>query len=148
MKKISTTLLFCLLVLISTAQDKEKRHSFARSYYGVDFNIVPAYGTSQFIDNAGNTIDFERSAYINPSINIGATHFWGYADFYVSITTGNIKLPSGDSGETIDHDTRFGTFTGTRIYPMPLNDNQLRPFVGYKFSPFRYLQTDNNELSH
>lgn len=147
MKKISATLLFCLLVIVSNAQDKEKRHSFARSYYGIDFNIVPAYGTSQFIDNDGNTIDFERSAYINPSINIGATHFWGYADFYVSITTGNIKLSSGDDDETIDHDTRFGTFTGTRIYPMPLNNNQLRPFVGYKFSPFRYLQTDNNELS-
>ena len=76
--------IFVLTILIASnlsAQDAEKRHSFAKSYYGVDLNLVPKYGTSQFIDDNNNSIDFERNAYLNPAINIGATHFWALQIF-------------------------------------------------------------------
>jgi outer membrane protein W len=117
-------------------QENSKRFAFAKAYFGVDFNYVPSYGESQYINNLGQIENFGRSAYLSPSINIGATHFWGYADIYVSIATANIFLKNDE----VNTNTRFGTFTGLRIYPFQLKDYGLSPYIGYKFSPFRYKQ--------
>lgn len=119
------------------AQEKKKRHDFAKTYVGVDFILAPDFGESQFMDNTGNMANFQRTAMLVPAINIGGTHFWGHADFYVSITTAQIKFQQ----EAIRTNHRFGTFTGFRVYPFRLKDYSLRPFLGYKFSVFRYNQT-------
>jgi len=66
------------------------------------------------------------------------THFWGYADFYVSINTTDIKF----GNDEVDNSFRLGTFTGLRIYPLASTENTIRPYLGYKFSPFRYKQSD------
>ena len=41
---------------------------------------------------AGVVSEFNRSGSISPAVHIGATHFWGHADFYVSVNTVPIKL--------------------------------------------------------
>lgn len=120
-----------------------KRYAFAKTYFGVDFNFTPSFGQSMYLNADGQLENFDRSGYITPHINIGATHFWGYADFYVSIGTANIKL--GD--DKVKVSPRAGTFTGFRIYPWKINDSNLRPFVGYKFSPFRYTQATLSDRS-
>lgn len=85
---------------------------------------------------AGAVSEFNRSGFISPAVNIGATHFWGHADFYVSINTVPIKLEE----DAVENSVYMGTFTGLRVYPWPVGAKEIRPYVGYKFSPWRYRQ--------
>lgn len=119
-----------------TAQEIPKRFAFAKSYFGIDLNLVTSYGESQFINELGQIENFNRNGYLTPSINIGATHFWGYADIYVSIPTANFNLGI----DAIKTTVRSGTFTGFRVYPFRLTEKKISPYLGYKFSPFRYNQ--------
>ena len=109
---------FCLLsaTLFSTvtnAQDWEKRHAFAKTYFGAGAYYMPSLNPGTVIDANGNLQSFEKAAFMSPSVNIGATHFWGHADFYVSITTTDITF--GENA--IENNYRLGTFTGLRLYP-------------------------------
>ncbi len=144
-QKMKKQLLFLALLVTLfigeiTAKGTSKRFDFAKAYFGLDLNYVPNYGASQYFDAGGNLQNFDRSAYFNPAINIGATHFWGFTDIYISIATSNIKTKE----DAIPHNTDFGVFTGIRVYPLQLKNNNLRPYIGYKFSPFRYSQDDLN----
>ena len=136
---------FCLLTatLFSTptnAQDWEKRHAFAKAYFGAGAYYVPSLQNGLILNYpltpGGGATEFSRSSFYTPSINIGATHFWGHADFYVSITTVDIK----QSNSQVDYSYRLGTFTGLRLYPYASRNGTIRPFLGYAFSPFRYTQ--------
>ena len=43
----------------------------------------------------------------------------------------------------------MGTFTGLRVYPWAVGEGQgLKPYLGYKVSPWRYRQGDTPELSY
>ncbi len=132
---------FIILLAFSlnlNAQDWEKRHHFAKSYFGISNYIVPNLTNGKFLDADGTIQEFKRNGFLSPAVNIGATHFWGYADFYVSINTADIKFGE----DNLENSIRLGTFTGLRIYPFPSQENTIRPYIGYKFSPFRYRQTD------
>lgn len=122
------------------AQDWNRRHQFAKSYFGISNYIVPDMQSGAYLDAQGAVQAFDRSGFISPAVNIGATHFWGYADFYVSINTVGIKFGE----DVLENSIRLGTFTGLRIYPVPSEIKTIRPYVGYKFSPFRYRQSDLN----
>jgi len=138
MKKLLFILTIISSVLNLSAQDWDKRHQFAKTYFGISNYICPNLTKGTYLNSNGDINEFNRSGFLSPAINIGATHFWGYADFYVSINTTDIKFEKDE----IDNSFRLGTFTGVRIYPMPSSENSIRPYVGYKFSPFRYKQTD------
>ena len=124
-------------------QNEHKRFSFAKMYMGLDVVHTPSFGSSSYLDPNNILEDFTRNSFSTPSVNIGATHFWGYADIYVSISTANIQTTKNTVKTNVD----YGVFTGLRVYPWQLTDNKLRPFIGYKFSPFRYLQEDINGIS-
>jgi len=135
---------YCYLILIicsshfTHAQNWEKRHSFAKSYFGISNFIVPGLNDGNFLNSAGTIQEFQRNGFTSPAINIGATHFWGYADIYISINTANLKFGTDEQKNRF----AFGTFTGVRVYPFPSKEKTIRPYVGYKFSPFRYNQND------
>ncbi len=129
-------LVFLLCVAVLPAQDFKHRYKFAKAYFGLDANFVPSYGGSVFIDAQGDLKAFERQGFAVPAVNIGATHFWGHADFYVSITT----VPLGGKDQPVETKTRLGAFTGLRVYPWKSEVGNVRPYVGYKFSPIRYRQ--------
>lgn len=138
MKRLKLLSLFLIISYFSFSQDYQKRYSFAKAYFGIDAVYTPSYGTSQYLNSNDNIENYERQGFLTPAINIGATHFWGYADFYVSITTAAIQ-PKPNELKT---QTDYGVFTGLRVYPLQLNENSLQPYIGYKFSPFRYKQSD------
>ncbi|MEM6772552.1 MAG: hypothetical protein AAF597_18385, partial [Bacteroidota bacterium] len=117
-------------------EDFKRRFSFAKTYFGVDLNIIPGFGNSIFINENGRLETFTRESLTLPAVNIGATHFWGHADFYVSITT----VPLGAKDQPVATTTRFGALTGLRIYPWKTKVGTIRPYLGYKFSPIRYRQ--------
>ena len=142
---------FCLLAatLFSTptnAQDWEKRHAFAKAYFGAGAYYIPTLNPGTVLGVDGNLQSFEKAAFMTPAVNIGATHFWGHADFFVSITTTDITF--GEN--TIENNYRLGTFTGLRLYPYPTEVGKVRPYVGYAFSPYRYKQvnTSGEEFKH
>ncbi len=123
------------------AQTIGERHDFARTYFGLDWLFTPGYEDGSYLNASDATTPFERGAFLTPAINIGGTHFWGYADIYISITTSPINL----TDQAVDSRVRYGVFTGFRLYPLRLTPGGgLRPFLGYKFSPIRYLQEDLN----
>ena len=142
---------FCLLTAtffssVINAQDWEKRHAFAKAYFGAGAYYMPTLNPGAVLGADGNSLAFEKAAFMTPAINIGATHFWGHADFYVSITTTDITF--GEN--TIENNYRLGTFTGLRLYPYPTEVGRVRPYVGYAFSPYRYKQVNPNgeEFKH
>lgn len=122
---------------LSQSEDAHKRFTFAKSYFGVDFNYYPIGAKSAYLSSSQPTLrEFETAPFILPSINIGGTHFWGYADFFVSIPLSNISFGKAEIGNKID----MGVSTGVRVYPVPLKYGKLRPLLGYKFAPVSYLQ--------
>ena len=137
MKKTTILLLFFVISSAYT-QDWEKRHQFAKSYFGVSNYIITSLSSGNYLTSSNQIATFEKSGFMSPAVNIGATHFWGHADFYVSINTTDIKLQE----DSIDNSYRLGTFTGLRIYPLASKSNNIRPYLGYKFSPFRYRQNN------
>lgn len=140
--------LFILIIAICTvnvnAQDWERRHKFAKTYFGVSNYISPNLSNGTFLNSNGDIQQFNRNGFLSPAINIGATHFWGYADFYVSINTTDIKFENDE----IDNGFRLGTFTGFRIYPLVSEENTIRPYLGYKFSPFGYKQSNLSDQNY
>ena len=104
-----------VLSTVLNGQDWEKRHAFAKSYFGAGAYYMPTLNSGTILDVNGNLQSFEKAAFMTPAINIGATHFWGHADFYVSITTSDISL--GENA--IENKYSLGTFTGLRFYPYP-----------------------------
>ena len=137
MKKTTILLLFFVISSAYT-QDWEKRHQFAKSYFGVSNYIITSLSSGNYLTSSNQIATFEKSGFMSPAVNIGATHFWGHADFYVSINTTDIKFQE----DSIDNSYRLGTFTGLRIYPLASKSNNIRPYLGYKFSPFRYRQNN------
>ena len=117
------------------------RHDFAKTYVGISNYFVPNNTQGYYLNQNGTASTFNREGYMATAIDIGATHFWGFADLYVSINTIQLKFQD----EKITNNFDFGTFTGLRIYPWALHSNKVRPFMGYKFSPFRYLQKSTNQ---
>ena len=140
----STLLLFVLLSASIQAQDWDRRHAFAKSYWGVSLHGVPAMSVGIFEAEGESSQTFDRSAFVSPAVNIGATHFWGHADFYVAINTVPLKTEEDDIVNRIG----MGTFTGLRAYPWAVGDNKVRPYLGYKFSPWRYRQGDTQGTSY
>jgi len=130
MNRSLLTLVILLFYTISVkAQNWDKRHKFAKTYFGISSYITPNLSAGNFIDSNGSIQGFKKNGFISPAINIGATHFWGYADFYISISTTDIKL----GNDEIINDFHLGTFTGLRIYPLASKENTVRPYLGYKF---------------
>ena len=136
-KKIAFYIALCCINTAYT-QDWEKRHQFAKSYFGVSNYIINSLSNGNYLTSSNQIATFEKSGFISPAVNIGATHFWGHADFYVSINTTDIKFQE----DSLDNSYRLGTFTGLRIYPLASKSNNIRPYLGYKFSPFRYRQNN------
>ncbi len=144
MKQILTlSFLFCVS-LSGYAQeiDFKKRYSFAKSYIGIDFNYFSNLQNSSFIDNQDQIQILQRSNFLTPSINIGGTHFWGHADFFVSLATSPVKFQSDE----VENSIGFRAITGMRIFPIAIKENALRPYFSYKFAPIRLNQKNiNNE---
>ena len=96
---------------------------FAKTYFGTNNYCVFGLTEGIYIDSEGNLKSFTKNNFISPAINIGATHFWGYADFYVSINTVGLKFKE---------DVRYKIHSGwelyrLRIYPWPSTENSIRP---------------------
>ena len=137
---VLTVYFFSIFSKQTNGQNWEKRHEFAKSYFGINNVLSSSLSNGGFINSQGEIESFIRNPFISQAINVGATHFWGYADFFVSINTTNIRFRN----DKIQNKFNFGTFTGLRVYPKPLYDYSVRPYLGYQFSPWRYEQENED----
>jgi len=139
MKKVLIVIL-TFLVLEGMGQDLDlkKRYSFAKSYFGVDFNYFHNLQQTSFLNGQNQIQELNRNNFISPAINFGATHFWGHADFFVSIATSSIKIRP----DAVDNSIRFRAITGMRIFPLAIKEKTIRPYLSYKFAPIRLNQSN------
>ena len=137
MKQIAA-LFLALLTHACLAQgiDLKKRHSFAKTYFGIDLSHFFNLPESFFLNEQNQIQNLERKDFIVPAINFGASHFWGHADIFVSIATSSLKTGMDDLNNSI----RFRAITGMRIFPLALKNSTLRPYLSYKFAPIRLNQ--------
>ncbi|MEX2380040.1 MAG: hypothetical protein WD530_04820, partial [Vicingaceae bacterium] len=70
--------------LSSNAWAQKSRYRFAESYLGLATEFNPQNQSFSFIQN-GIMQNKKLPSQLHPRILIGGTHFWGHADFYLSI---------------------------------------------------------------
>lgn len=145
MKKllVSGVLIFFTSFTFVNAQvyaEKQTRHRFAQMTLGVDYQTGFG-GKTQFL-NASNQL--ENLAFPNtgsPRILIGGTHFWGHADFQISIPAASKTIEIQNQEIT----AISGVETSFKYFPWRIEHNKLRPYIGTAITPYYYEQ-DNTDL--
>ncbi len=128
--------LFLLLLLSSsilnaqvyTVDNGQTRHRFAQLLIGADVMSFPSSGQTYTFNSLGWQEPFTPKSALVPRINIAGTHFWGHANFYISIPLGNWSDATTSNGD--EYDFAPGVETGLRIYPWRIERGQFRPFIG------------------
>jgi hypothetical protein len=71
---------------------------------------------------------------------IGGTHFWGHADFYIGIPLLSSSIEYNNQKIT----ARRGVETVFKYYPLRIEHNKLRPYIGTSLAPFSFEQRNGN----
>jgi len=113
------------------------RHRFAQLNLGIDNRYFPGAGThSAFINLSGNIQEFQLEDHSETRLIIGGTHFWGHADFSITIPL----ISFGKSGFST------GTETSVKYFPWRIENRKLTPFIGMALLPFQYKQGNGPEI--
>lgn len=104
----------------------KKRLNFAKTYFELGGQYSPGFSSKKMGPNQ-NVQPFTNPASIVPYLNIGGFHFWGHADFFISIPLSQINLKKNDS---TDFTLNQSVVTGARFLPWAYKDKQIRPYLG------------------
>lgn len=130
MKKVLFYVIAVLATKSTPAQEYitegKKRLNFAKTYFELGGQYSPGFsskkiGANQLVQPVTNP------ASIVPYLNIGAMHFWGHADFFISIPLSQINLTKSNS---TDFTLNQSVVTGARFLPWAYKDNKIRPYTG------------------
>lgn len=143
-------LLICNLAYSQVYTEKQTRHRFAQLNLGVDFQSSFG-GSTKYLDPQGNLQTLNLTSSYSPRFLIGGTHFWGHADFYIGIPLTSSTLKKNNQ-EVI---ALRGVETVFKYYPLRIENNKIRPYIGTSLAPFYFKQRNNNfqfpngpELNH
>jgi len=127
--RIFFTITFIFLTKFIFAQEYitegKKRLNFAKTYFELGSQYTPQFPAIKLTNN--NLQAFNNSAAITPYFNFGALHFWGHADFFISIPLSQISLGKKDSSNFVFNQS---VATGARYLPWAYKDKKLRPYIG------------------
>lgn len=143
MKKLSCILLSILFTLQVSGQvyvEKQTRHRFAQLTLGLDYQTNFG-GSTQYLNRQNQLQSLDFDPLHKARFLIGGTHFWGHADFYLAIPLGNPVLQSDRQEVSF----LSGVETVLKYYPLRIQHNKIRPFLGVSIAPFYYEQ-DNGHL--
>lgn len=153
MKNTLFVFLFVLSYNLSYSQvytEKQTRHRFAQLNLGLDFQSSLG-GSIKYLDGLGNLQSLNLSNSFSPRFLIGGTHFWGHADFYIGIPLFPTTLKKDNQEIT----ALRGVETVFKYYPLRIEHNKVRPYIGTSLAPFYFEQRNNNlqyasgpELNH
>lgn len=122
MKRCWPVLFFFLCGVLSAQPYMEgrTRHRFAQLNLGADARMYTNKKAGSFqLDSAG----FPHAVKLDPARElrfvIGGTHFWGHADFYISVPIVSSRSNFGS-----------GVETGMKIFPWRITSGRLRPYIG------------------
>lgn len=121
------------------AHGQKDRYRFAVSYFGVENEFIYENNSYQILNSNGQIESKDMSSSLSPRILIGGTHFWGHADFYLSIPTSSLKLKSDSRASSSN-----GVLTGFRLIPYKLKSNRFSPYLGVGFNAKSYNQEGPN----
>lgn len=126
----------------TTIERIKRRVDFAKMYMGIDYYQTSG-GTTQFLqNNALQKATFGGT--VSPRLHLAATHFWGHADFYVSIPLAQIQ-PQNTSVEGLRSASYVeGVETGFRYFPWAVAKGKLRPFVGVSLKGMSFGQISHD----
>lgn len=130
--------------------EKQTRHRFAQLNLGLD--IQSGFGGStRYFDESGNVTSLHLTNSYSPRFLIGGTHFWGHADFQIAIPLFSTTLKKDNQEIT----ALLGVETVFKYYPLRIEHNKVRPYIGTSLAPFYFEQRNNNfdyssgpELNH
>ena len=127
---------FCIILLflhlIGRAQEVkiDSVYTFEKIDKSTSFAALTLGGDILSLEQAKTNINGQSTTLLNqfmPRFNIGGTHFWGHADFYISIPLTQVPLKKSDS-------TNFtfnrSVVTGARYLPWAYQADKLRPYIG------------------
>ena len=137
---------FILTSHFGTAQpvvDQKTRFRFAQMHLGFDGQYIPPVHAGYVAAN-GEQRTLTLPGTYHPRFTIGATHFWGLADFYVSFPLTAIcpQVPDIKSYAASTNVT-----TGARVHPLQLRYHRLNPYFGASWATLSYNQQTNDQLS-
>ena len=149
---ISFIYLFFGIVFFAYTQQQEipshkQRLDFAKMYFEVGGNLIPSFTGYGMINNEIEAIN--NPASFNPYLNWGAFHFWGHAEFYVSIPLYQLNFSSSTNS---DYELTQAVVTGFRYLPWAYKNQQLTPYIGVgwqgtEFKQIFGIETDQPTLS-
>ena len=131
--------IFAQTVFSQVYVEKQSRHRFAQMTLGLD--VQSSFGgKTKFVDSYGSVQSTDLPSTYSPRFLIGATHFWGHADFHIAFPvrsqTTNIQNQQIFSVKSVE--------TIFKYYPSRIENNKIRPYVGLSVAPFYHKQTNNN----
>ena len=145
MKQVKIFLITLFFINNSFAQDYFKegknRLNFAKTYFEFGGQYSPSFKGKQMDGNSIKTIN--NSASMVPYLNIGGLHFWGHADFYISIPLTQINFNKNDSAK---FQLNQSVVTGARFLPWAYQDKKIRPYVGASWAVVNFKQNENQPL--
>lgn len=119
------------------------RFRFAQMHLGIDGQYIPPVRAG-YLSATGEQRPFTTPGTYHPRFTIGATHFWGLMDFYVSFPLSAIRP---QSPELQDYSVSTNVATGARVHPLQLRYHRLNPYVGATWSTLSYNQRVNEQLA-
>lgn len=116
----------------------DKRYSFAQTVMGLDFEYIPSSGKASFLTTDGALQKYTFNDMLRPRFTISGLHFWGHAEFYVTIPFGNL-LDRKVSEAVFNYSNSVET--GLKYYPWRIEQHQLRPYIGCSLNTVSFQQT-------
>lgn len=107
-----------------------RRYRFAQTWLGVDA-LAPGGGA--------HATAAPLRATPGVRVAVGGLHFWGRADFYVTVPVPTHRTLDDGAGP-LDVRASSGIETGARLFPLPLSSGTVRPFVGAAWTELRYRE--------
>lgn len=109
------------------------RHRFAQLTLGVTSQYYSGQNTKSYqLNPAGSLESIQLNDQIQTQLIIGGTHFWGHADFYVTIPV----FHTSKNGFRSIGETAF------KYYPWKIENNKIRPFLGFMTQTAAFKQGD------
>ncbi len=142
MKKISLFVVIMAVTGSDLSAQKEsasthhrKRLDFAKMYFELGGSYVPSFMGIGVIDN--ELTSFENPASITQYLNWGGFHFWGHAEFYVTIPLNQYNFEKRDQ---TNYKLSHSVATGFRLLPWAYREKSIRPYLGFSWSALEFQQ--------
>ncbi len=131
-------LIISLFILIpSYAQEYlsegRSRLNFAKTYFEGGGILSPGFASK--VSDGNSVKEISNPASVMPFLNIGGIHFWGHADFYISIPLGQVNLQKNHP-----FDLSQSVVTGARVLPWAYQNKRLSPYAGISWAVLNFRQ--------